>query len=55
MLHVPTFCQCMDALLDTLEAAMMGLEVTWDQMIVAAYQGQNDADRLNNVLDSRDG
>lgn len=55
MLHVPTFCQCMDALLDTLEAAMMGLEVTCDQMIVAAYQGQNDADRLNNVLDSRDG
>jgi hypothetical protein len=37
MLHVPTFCQQMDALLDALEAATMGLEVTWDQMLETAY------------------
>lgn len=50
MLHVPTFCQRMNALLDALEAAMMGLEVTWDQMIEAVYHAQNGEDGPNDTL-----
>ena len=47
MLHIPTFCKHMDALLESLEAAVMGLEVTKDEMIEAAYRAQNDDNRLN--------
>ena len=49
MLHVPTFCQRMDALLDALEAATMGLEVTWDQMLEVAYHA-----RCNEYEDTND-
>jgi len=40
---MPTFCERMDAFLNALEAAVMGLEVTRDQMIEAAYHAQSDA------------
>jgi hypothetical protein len=39
--HMPTFCKRMDALLESLEAAVMGLEVTEDNMLEAAYHAQN--------------
>ncbi len=42
MLHLPTFCDRMDALLNVLGAAMMGLEVTYDRLIEAAYKAQSD-------------
>jgi hypothetical protein len=37
MVHMPTFCKRMNALLESLEAALMGLEVTEDRMLEAAY------------------
>ncbi len=39
--HVPTFCARMDALLDELESATMGLGVTLDQMLEAVYYAQH--------------
>ncbi len=41
MVHMPTFCKQMDALLESLEAALMGLEVTEDSMLEAAYSPQD--------------
>lgn len=52
MLHVPAFCQRMESLLDALEAAMMGLEVTWDQMLEAAYYARSNEDEYTNDLAS---
>lgn len=52
MLHVPTFCQRMDALLDALEAAMMGLEVTWDRMLEAVYHTRSNEYGSTNDLES---
>jgi hypothetical protein len=40
MVHIPTFCKRMDALLESLEAALMGLEVTAENMLEAAYSPQ---------------
>jgi len=41
---MPTFCERMDAFLLGLEAAVMGLEVTRDQMMEAAHHEQNNTD-----------
>lgn len=43
MVHMPTFCKRMDALLESLEAAVMGLKVTQDSILEAAYYAQNGA------------
>ena len=40
--HMPTFCERMDTFLNMLEAAVMGLEVTRDQMMEAAYHAKSD-------------
>ena len=45
LVHMPTFCQRMDALLESLEAALMGLEVTVERMLEAAYCFQEDLDK----------
>ena len=42
--HMPTFCECMDAFLNMLEAAVMGLKVARDQIMEAAYHEQNNTD-----------
>ncbi len=39
--HIPTFCESMDVLLESLETALMGLEVTEERMLEAAYHAQN--------------
>ena len=54
MVHMPTFCKRMDALLKALEAAVMGLEVTEDRMLEAAYAAQADEEELNETLDCED-
>ena len=51
MVHMPTFCKRMDALLTFLEAAVMGLEVTEDRMIEAAYHAQEGLEELEGLLD----
>jgi hypothetical protein len=48
-LHLPTFCHRMDALLDGLEAATMGLEITYVRLIEAAYNAQCDEKSTNEV------
>jgi hypothetical protein len=45
MVSMPTFCQRMDALLESLEAALMGLEVTEERMLEAAYSLQEGVDK----------
>jgi hypothetical protein len=45
--HIPTFCQRMDALLDMLETAVMGLEVTYDDMCEAIANSLENADCIN--------
>lgn len=45
MVHMPTFCERMDALLEALEAALIGLEVTEDRMLEAAYYAQEGRER----------
>lgn len=47
MVHMPTFCKRMDALLECLEAALMGLEVTEDKMLEAAYYAQESVEELD--------
>jgi hypothetical protein len=46
MVHMPTFCKRMDALLESLEAAVMGLEVTEQEMLEAAYYAQESMKEL---------
>jgi len=45
IVHMPTFCERMDSLLESLEAALMGLEVTEDRMLEAAYYAQEGGER----------
>lgn len=47
MVHMPTFCQRMDALLESLEAALMGLEVAKERMLEAAYSFQEGLKELD--------
>ncbi len=54
MVHMPTFCKRMDALLESLEATVMGLEVTEDRMLEAAYATQADLEELNEALGYED-
>lgn len=49
--HMPTFCKRMDALLESLEAALMGLEVTDDRMLEAAYYAQEGIEKSDESLD----
>jgi hypothetical protein len=51
MVHMPTFCKRMDALLESLEAALMGLEVTEDSMLEAAYYAQDGVEKFDDALD----
>jgi hypothetical protein len=41
----------MDALLEALAAAEVGLEVTEENMLEAAYHAQNDIEKLDEALD----
>ncbi len=50
-IHMPTFCKRMDALLESLEAALMGLEVTEDKMLEAAYYAQEGLEEFDESLD----
>lgn len=47
MVHMPTFCKRMDALLESLEAALMGLEVTEERMLEAADYFQEGLEELD--------
>lgn len=47
MIHMPTFCKRMDALLESLEAALMGLDVTEERMLEAAYCLQEGLEELD--------
>ncbi len=51
MVHLPTFCNRMDALLESLEAAVMGLEVTGDRMLEAAYYAQEGREGTDELSD----
>jgi len=51
MVHMPTFCKQMDALLESLEAALMGLEVTEERMLEAAYCSQEGLEELDESPD----
>lgn len=51
MVHMPTFCKRMDALLESLEASLMGLEVTEDRMLEAAYYAQDGIEKSDESLD----
>ncbi len=51
MVHMPTFCERMDALLESLEAALMGLEVTEDRVLEAAYYPQDGIEKFDESLD----
>ena len=53
MVHMPTFCKRMDALLESLEAALMGLEVIEDRMLEAAYYAQNGIEKADESLDRK--
>ncbi len=54
MVHMPTFCKRMDALLESLEAAVMGLEVTEDEMLEAAYYTQEGLDEFDEYSNQQD-
>jgi len=45
VVHMPTFCKRMDALLEALEAALMGLEIAEERMLEAAYVAQEGAEQ----------
>jgi hypothetical protein len=51
MVHMPTFCERLDALLESLEAAVMGLEVAEGNMLGAAYKAQEDMKGLDGSFD----
>ena len=51
MVHMPTFCKRMDALLESLEAALMGLEVTEERMLEAAYCSQEGLEEFDESPD----
>lgn len=55
MVHMPTFCRRMDALLESLEGAVMGLEVTEQEMLEAAYYAQEGMEELAEALGWEDG
>ncbi len=55
MVHMPTFCKRMDALLESLEGAVMGLEVTEQEMLEAAYYAQEGMEELVEALGWEDG
>lgn len=44
VVHIPTFCEWMDGLLESLEAALVGLEVTEERMLEAAYTAQENVE-----------
>ena len=54
MVHMPTFCERMDALLESLEAATMGLEVTEDRMLEVAYIAQAASEELQEAPNYED-
>jgi hypothetical protein len=50
MVHMPTFCKRMDTLLESLEAAVMGLEVTEREKLEAAYHALLGMEELTEPL-----
>ena len=53
MVHMPTYCKRMDALLESLEAALMGLEVTEERMLEAVYCAQEGVEKFDESLDGK--
>ena len=51
MVHMPTYCKQMDALLESFEAALIGLEATEEKMLEAAYYAQEGIERTDESLD----